>query len=60
MRDYIIEVANALQNGSNVIFYTVGSGTFEYIRELKKRFGLLPSAICDADIKKQGRTYKGL
>lgn len=60
MKDYIKEVANALQRGKSVVFYTVGSGTFENIRELKQRFGLLPTAVCDGDVKKQGRTYKGL
>ncbi|MCI8646453.1 MAG: radical SAM protein [Firmicutes bacterium] len=60
MKDYIVEIANALQQGKDVIFYTVGSGTFENIRELKMRFGLLPTAVCDGDTKKQGRTYKGL
>ena len=60
MKDYTVEIAEALQNGKQIIFYTVGSGTFENIRELKHRFGLLPTAVCDADPKKQGRTYKGL
>lgn len=60
MNDYIQEAANILKQNRDVIFYTVGSGTFENIRELKQRFGLLPTSVCDADVKKQGRTYKGL
>ena len=60
MKDYIEEVGDVLQNGGDVIFYTVGSGTFENIRELKQKFNLLPTAVCDGDIGKQGRTYKGL
>lgn len=60
MRDYIKEIAEKLENQRSVIFYTVGSVTFESINELKHRFGLLPTAVCDGDPKKQGRTYKGL
>lgn len=60
MKDYIKEIADILREGKEIIFYTVGSGTFENIRELKKRYGMLPTAICDGDMKKQGRTYKGL
>ena len=60
MIDYIEQIASFLAEGSEVVFYTVGSGTFINIRELKNRFGLLPKAVCDKDKKKQGRTYKGL
>ncbi len=60
MKDYIREVGNILKNDGDVIFYTVGSGTFENIRELKQRFGILPTAVCDGDVRKQGRIYKGL
>lgn len=60
MRDYIEQIASSLNKGEKVIFYTVGSATFCNVRELKKRFGLLPTAICDRDKKKQGQTYRGL
>ncbi len=60
MQDYVAEIADLLRAGQKVIIYTVGSATFEYIRELKARFKLTPTAICDGDPKKQGRTYKGL
>ncbi len=60
MNDYIQLIAEKIQQKCEVIFYTVGSGTFEHIRELKHRFGLLPTSVCDGDSKKQGRTYKGL
>ena len=54
MIDYIEQIARLLKEGNEVIFYTVGSGTFINIRELKNRFGLLPTAVCDKDKKKQG------
>ncbi|MDE6993222.1 MAG: radical SAM protein [Lachnospiraceae bacterium] len=60
MTDYIAQVAEFLQKGETVIFYTVGSDTFLNIKELKFRFGLLPTAVCDKDPNKQGRTWKGL
>lgn len=58
--DYIAQVAELLKNGESVVFYTVGSDTFLCIKELKFRFGLLPTAVCDGDPKKQGRTWRGL
>ena len=60
MSDYILQVAKLLDQGKPIIFYAVGSITFGYIRELKNRFGKKPTAICDGDIKKQGKTYRGL
>jgi len=60
MTDYAKQVAELLQKGETVVYYTVGSDTFLNIRELKVRFGLLPTAVCDKDPKKQGRTWKGL
>jgi hypothetical protein len=43
-----------------VVLYTVGGDTFSVLRQLKHRYGILPTAICDGDTAKQGRTYKGL
>jgi sulfatase maturation enzyme AslB (radical SAM superfamily) len=60
MTDYIKLVSDKLLNNIDVVFYTVGSCTFGSIRELHHRFGLLPSAVCDGDTNKQGRTFKGL
>ena len=60
MKDYVELIADKIKRGADVIFYTVGSCTFEYLRELKNRFDLLPVAVCDGDVKKQGRTYNGL
>lgn len=60
MTDYIAQVAELLRNGEDVIFYTVGTDTFLCIRELKARFGLLPTAVCDGDPQKQGRSWRGL
>lgn len=60
MTDYIAQVAELLRNGKDVIFYTVGTDTFLCIRELKARFGLLPTAVCDGDPQKQGRSWRGL
>jgi len=60
MTDYIAKIAELLKSGETVIFYTVGGDTFLNIRELKARFGLLPTGVCDKDPKKQGRTWKGL
>ena len=60
MTDYISHVAELLDQGNPVIFYTVGSGTFGYIRELKNRFGKKPTAVCDGDARKQGKTFRGL
>lgn len=60
MTDYILQINNILEQGTPVIFYTVGSGTFGYIRELKNRFGKKPTAVCDGDVNKQGKTYRGL
>lgn len=58
--DYIKQIAEKLAQGEEVVFYTVGSGTFLCIRELKKRFNMYPTAICDRDLRKQGHTWKGL
>lgn len=58
--DHIEQVAKLLKRGETVIFYAVGTDTFLCIRELKSRFGLLPSAVCDGDPKKQGRSWRGL
>ena len=60
MIDYIERIANKLTHDVDVIFYTVGSCTMGCVRELEHRFGLRPSAVCDGDIEKQGRTFKGL
>lgn len=60
MRDYASEIAGIIKGGGEVIFYTLGSGTLGYIRELKHRFGLLPTAVCDGDGNKQNRTYRAL
>ena len=60
MLDYIKIIADKINAGTPVIFYTVGGDTFSCIKELKHRFAILPSAVCDADPKKHGRTYKGL
>lgn len=60
MGDYMVKIAKLLLESKPVIFYTVGSGTFECIRVLKVKYGLLPTAICDRDSKKQGNTYRGL
>ena len=60
MIDYISHIADLLNQGVPVIFYTVGGGTFCHIRELKTRFGKEPTAVCDGDIKKQGKTFFGL
>lgn len=60
MKDYICEMAEKLRNNEAVIFYTVGSVTFEQIKEMKHRYGILPTAVCDGDKRKQGKTYKGL
>lgn len=58
--DYINQIGKLLESGESVIFYTVGSDTFLNIKELKFRFGLLPTIICDKDPNKQGRRWKGL
>lgn len=60
MTDYISHVSELLDQGKPVIFYTVSSVTFSYIRELKNRFGKKPTAICDADVNKQGKSFRGL
>lgn len=60
MTDYISHVAELLEQRKPVIFYTVGSGTFGYIRELKNRFNKQPTAVCDGDTRKQGKTFLGL
>lgn len=60
MTDYISHVADLLEQGTPVIFYTVSSCTFGYVRELKNRFCKKPTAICDGDVNKQGKTYRGL
>lgn len=60
MTDYVSYISTLLNQGIPVIFYTVGSGTFGYIRELKNRFGKKPTAVCDGDTRKQGKTFRGL
>lgn len=60
MTDHVAQAAELLKNGEAVIFYTVGTDTFLCVRELKARFGLLPTAVCDGDPKKQGRCWRGL
>lgn len=60
MRDHIKKTAELLKKGEAVIFYTVGSDTFLFLKELKNRFGLRPTAICDGDPRKQGRAWNGL
>lgn len=60
MTDYIGQVADLLKKGEKVIFYTLGTDTFLNIKELKFRFGMLPSALCDGDPNKQGRAWRGL
>ncbi|WP_164706835.1 hypothetical protein [Intestinibacillus sp. Marseille-P6563] len=60
MTDYISHIAALLEQETPVIFYTVGSVTFGYIRELKNRFGKKPTAVCDGDLRKQGKTFRGL
>ena len=61
MRDYIAEIADILssENGA-VIVYSVGGDTINIIRSLNRRYGLLPTAICDKNPAKQGHTYQGL
>lgn len=60
MKDYIKEIASRLNQNEAVIFYTVGSRTFGCARELKARYGLRATAVCDGDGEKQGNTYQGL
>lgn len=60
MKDHVGQIAELLKNGKEVLFYTLGTDTFLSIKELRSRFGLLPTAVCDKDPKKQGRTWKGL
>ena len=60
MTDYVKILAEYLLKGTPVVLYTVGSDTFSVIRSLKYRFGILPTAVCDGDVKKHGRKYLGL
>lgn len=60
MKDYAGQIAELLKKGEDVLFYTLGTDTLLSIKELKSRFGLLPTAVCDKDPKKQGRAWKGL
>ncbi len=60
MKKHMEQIAAFLKKQEPVIIYTVGSGTFECIRELKQVYGVLPTAVCDGDIKKQGHSYRGL
>ncbi|MCL2019503.1 MAG: radical SAM protein [Oscillospiraceae bacterium] len=60
MKDYIQIIADKINSGTPVVFYTVGGDTFSMIRLLKKRFNLKPVAVCDKDVEKQGRNYHAL
>ncbi len=60
MINYVEKIGKLLRQDKPVIFYTVSGGTFENIRALKDRCGLCPTAVCDGDVNKQGRTYRGL
>ncbi|MDR2532915.1 MAG: radical SAM protein [Oscillospiraceae bacterium] len=60
MKDYVKIIADKINAGIPIIFYALGSGMFLHIKELKVRFNLLPTAVCDGDIKKQGIAFKGL
>jgi hypothetical protein len=60
LTDYVKIIAENLERGVPVVIYTVGGDTFSVLRQLRHRFGVLPTAICDADPAKQGRAYKGL
>ncbi len=60
MKKHMEQIAESLKKQEPIIIYTVGSGTFECIRELKQVYGVVPTAVCDGDIKKQGHSYRGL
>jgi pyruvate-formate lyase-activating enzyme len=60
LKNYVKTIAENLEQGVPIVIYTVGGDTFSVLRQLRHRFGVLPTAICDADPAKQGRAYKGL
>ena len=60
MRDYVKEIVDILQEDNKVILFSVGGDTLNILRALKQRFNILPTALCDNDINKQGGTFKGL
>lgn len=60
MRDYINEIYSFLNNGRKVIIYSVGGDTLNILRALKNKYDILPTALCDKDERKQGRTFNGL
>jgi len=60
MIDYVKIIADKIKAGIPVAFYTVGGDTFSVMRALKHRFGVKPVAVCDRDVAKQGRAYRGL
>ena len=60
MIDYIRIISEKIKKKIPVILYTAGADTFSVIRALKSGYDLLPTAVCDGDPEKQGRTYRGL
>ena len=60
MKDCVGLIYEKLNNDIPVVLYTAGGNTLSIIRCLKERFGVLPTAVCDGDPEKQGRTFRGL
>jgi len=59
-KDYIKIIAEYLLADTRVVLYTVSNNTICVIRLLKNYYGVLPTAVCDGDVEKQGREYRGL
>ncbi|GHV28430.1 hypothetical protein FACS1894167_05410 [Synergistales bacterium] len=61
MRDYIKEIADKLMLGNApVILYGAGSDSARLIAEMKSRYSVLPTCICDRDKSKQGKQLSGV
>ncbi|MCL2080214.1 MAG: radical SAM protein [Oscillospiraceae bacterium] len=59
-KDYIKIISDYITAGTPVIIYTVSNNTICVLRLLKQRYGVLPAAVCDGDVKKQGWEFHGL
>jgi hypothetical protein len=60
MKDWTKIIADKLNSGEHVILYSVGGDTVNILRALKRKYELLPTALCDKDVAKQGKTFFGL